>query len=53
MARKNLRRRLPSALIEGARRSDRDLAKILGVSQPTVTHRRKELEKSGIKRNTP
>jgi DNA-binding Lrp family transcriptional regulator len=31
----------------GAKRSDRELAKILKVSQPTVTRKRKELERDG------
>ena len=33
-------------LIKNSKRSDRDLAKILGVSQPTVTRMRKRLEKN-------
>jgi len=36
-----------SALIRGARKSDRELAKTLKVSQPTVTRKRTELEKKG------
>jgi DNA-binding Lrp family transcriptional regulator len=35
------------ALIKGARRSDRDLAKVLRTSQPTVTRKRGKLEKEG------
>jgi len=35
-------------LIKGARRSDRELAKIAGVSQPTVTRTRTRLEKEGL-----
>jgi DNA-binding Lrp family transcriptional regulator len=31
-------------LIKGARRSDRELAKVLGISQPTVTRKRTRLE---------
>jgi DNA-binding Lrp family transcriptional regulator len=35
-------------LIKNSRRSDRDLAKILGISQPTVTRLRRALEKEAI-----
>jgi DNA-binding Lrp family transcriptional regulator len=35
------------ALIKGARRSDRELSKVLKVSQPTVTRKRAKLEKDG------
>ena len=35
-------------LIRGARRSDRQLAKAIGVSQPTVTRTRTKLEKMGL-----
>lgn len=35
-------------LIRGARRSDRDIAKGIGVSQPTVTRGRTNLEKEGL-----
>jgi len=34
-------------LIKNSKRSDRDLAKILNVSQPTLTRMRKRLEKEG------
>ncbi len=34
-------------LIKGARRSDRELAKAIGTSQPTVTRKRTLLEKEG------
>jgi len=34
-------------LLKNSKRSDRDLAKILGVSQPTVTRMRRKLEKTG------
>jgi DNA-binding Lrp family transcriptional regulator len=40
--------RLISELIKGSRRSDRELAKAIGVSQPTVTRIRTRLEKEGI-----
>lgn len=35
-------------LIKGARRSDRELAKLLRVSQPTITRKRTKLEKEGF-----
>jgi DNA-binding Lrp family transcriptional regulator len=35
-------------MIENCKRSDRELAKNLGVSQPTVTRARKWLEKNGF-----
>jgi len=38
---------LLNELIRNSKRSDRDLAKILKVSQPTVTRMRKKLEKMG------
>lgn len=34
-------------LIKNSKRSDRDLARILGLSQPTVTRTRRKLEKTG------
>ncbi|MGD8505951.1 MAG: winged helix-turn-helix transcriptional regulator [Candidatus Bathyarchaeota archaeon] len=34
-------------LMNNSKRSDRDLAKILGMSQPTVTRTRKKLERTG------
>jgi len=36
------------ALIKGGRRSDRELGRALGVSQPTVTRKRTGLEKEGF-----
>jgi DNA-binding Lrp family transcriptional regulator len=39
--------RLLFALIKGARKSDRELAKVLKISQPTVTRKRASLEKEG------
>jgi DNA-binding Lrp family transcriptional regulator len=39
-------------LVKNSKRSDRDLAKILGISQPTVTRLRKELEKEAIQQYT-
>ena len=35
-------------LLKNSKRSDRELAKVLGVSQPTITRTRKRLEKSGM-----
>jgi len=45
---KALELRLIAELMKNSRRSDRDLAKILGVSQPTVTRTRTSLEKQGL-----
>jgi len=39
-------------LVKNSKRSDRDLAKILDISQPTVTRLRKELEKEAIQQYT-
>ncbi len=35
-------------LIKGARRSDRDLARVMKISQPTVTRKRTILEREGL-----
>ncbi len=40
--------RLLSELLKNSRRSDRELARILGFSQPTVTRMRKALTKEGV-----
>jgi DNA-binding Lrp family transcriptional regulator len=40
--------RLVAELMKNSRRSDRELAKIIGVSQPTVTRTRIKLEKEGL-----
>jgi DNA-binding Lrp family transcriptional regulator len=45
---KNIERKLVSELMKNCRRSDRQLAKALGVSQPTVTRTLHKLEKEGI-----
>ena len=45
---KNIELRLISELIKNSRRSDRALARALGVSQPTVTRTRVRLEKQGL-----
>lgn len=39
-------------LIKNSKRSDRDMAKMLGISQPTVTRLRKVLEKEAIMQYT-
>jgi DNA-binding Lrp family transcriptional regulator len=44
--------RLLSELMKNARRSDRTLAKVLRISQPTVTRRRAKLERELIDRYT-
>jgi len=46
--RKDLPKKLLGELLKNSKRSDRELAKILGVSQPTVTRARNRLEKKGI-----
>jgi len=46
--RKELAQRLLRELLKNSKRSDRELAKILKVSQPTITRTRHKLEKSGI-----
>lgn len=40
--------KLISELMKNSRRSDRDLAKAIGSSQPTVTRNRHRLEQQGI-----
>jgi DNA-binding Lrp family transcriptional regulator len=40
--------RLLFAIIKGANRSDRELAKVLKVSQPTVSRKKKNLEQQGF-----
>jgi DNA-binding Lrp family transcriptional regulator len=40
--------KLLSELIKNSRRSDRELAKAIGVSQPTITRRRALIEKELI-----
>ena len=40
--------KLISELIKNSRRSDRELAKAIGVSQPTVSRLIKKLEKQGV-----
>jgi DNA-binding Lrp family transcriptional regulator len=44
---KNFELKLISELMKNSRRSDRELAKTLGVSQPTVSRTLKKLEKEG------
>jgi DNA-binding Lrp family transcriptional regulator len=45
---KDVELRLVAELIKNSRRSDRDLAKLLAVSQPTITRARSRLEKEGV-----
>ena len=45
--RKELPQQLLKELLKNSKRSDRELAKVLGVSQPTVTRTRHRLEKKG------
>ncbi len=44
---KELTKKLLSELLKDSKRSDRELAKVLSVSQPTVTRRRNSLVKEG------
>ena len=46
--RKELPQKLLRELLRNSKRSDRDLAKILKVSQPTITRTRHKLEKNGL-----
>jgi Lrp/AsnC family transcriptional regulator for asnA, asnC and gidA len=48
VALKDIELRLISELMKNSRRSDRELAKALGVSQPTVSRAIQRLEKEGI-----
>jgi len=45
---KDVELKLISELIENSRRSDRELAKAIGISQPTVSRIRVRLEKQGL-----
>lgn len=45
---KNVELRLLGELIKNSRKSDRGLAKLIGVSQPTVSRMRAMLEKEGL-----
>ena len=45
---KSIELKLVSELMKDSYRSDRELAKILGVSQPTVTRTRAKLKKEGV-----
>jgi DNA-binding Lrp family transcriptional regulator len=45
---KDLEPRLIAELVRNSRRSDRELAKVLHVSQPTITRTRVRLEKQGL-----
>jgi len=44
---REIERKLISELLKNSRRSDRDLAKAIGSSQPTITRMRHKLEKEG------
>jgi len=46
--RKELPQQLLRELLKNSKRSDRELAKVLKVSQPTITRTRQKLEKNGI-----
>jgi DNA-binding Lrp family transcriptional regulator len=45
---KEVELKLVSELMKNSRRSDRELAKVIGVSQPTVSRMIKKLEKEGV-----
>ena len=45
---KEVELKLVCELMKNSRRSDRELAKVLGVSQPTVSRTMKKLEKEGV-----
>jgi DNA-binding Lrp family transcriptional regulator len=45
---KDVELRLISELMKNSRRSDRELARTIGISQPTVTRLRRQLEKKGV-----
>jgi len=45
---KELELKLISELMKNSRRSDRELARVLGSSQPTITRTRTKLEKKGL-----
>lgn len=47
MVLKDVERKMLSELIKNSRRSDRELAKAIGISQPTATRIRTKLEKEG------
>jgi DNA-binding Lrp family transcriptional regulator len=45
---KDIEVRVLAELMKNSRKSDRELAKVVGVSQPTITRIRNKLEKSGV-----
>ena len=45
---RELTKQLLAELLKDSKRSDRELAKVLGVSQPTVTRRRHDLVQEGV-----
>ena len=48
---RELPERLLRELLKNSKRSDRELAKVLGVSQPTITRIRHKLEQEGVIRD--
>jgi len=52
MRKKKIALKLLFELVKNSKRSDRELAKVLGVSQPTITRMRQKLEKKTIKEYT-
>ena len=46
--REELPKKLLRELLKNSKRSDRDLAKVLDVSQPTITRTRHKLERNGM-----
>jgi DNA-binding Lrp family transcriptional regulator len=45
---KEIELKFVSELMKNSRRSDRELSKVLGISQPTVTRLRTRLEREGV-----
>ena len=49
--REKLKKRLLAELLKNSRRSDRELARALGSSQPTITRTRQKIEREGLIRS--
>ncbi len=49
--REELKKRLLAELLKNSRRSDRELARALGSSQPTITRTRQKIEREGLIRS--